>query len=440
VLNAISVNASAVVIINNSSELFPPGANSTETSLANIPVVIIGDSDADSILSSNKSRGTIYSPKAFTIDPNAIVLTLIAITLITLGAHWAVYEPAVIDVSSNSTEETQTLVFDVKTIIFYIITASIILVILYFLYQYVVYIIIAVFIIGSASGIYMCTVSLLAYIKYTKDIPEGKSCKVPYLGEISVKSVLLTLYSFILPIIWVIFRQSRNIWILQDILGSTLILGILRTVHLPNLKIATILLSVFFVYDIFFVFITPLFTKDGKSVMVKVATGGDDHQEVLPLTIMLPHFIDVYKGVCGAPSFSMLGYGDIIMPGFVISLCLACDNFFRTKIYFFASLIGYIIGLLCTYIALLIMESAQPALLYLVPCVLGSIFLVAWRRGEFQSLWTGKSVTVIPSDKDKDLPTHEGDLTKEEADSENIPLMENDSKSGDIIEMKEKST
>ena len=40
--------------------------------------------------------------------------------------------------------------------------------------------------------------------------------------------------------------------------------------RLPSLKICTVLLGLLFVYDIFFVFITPLFMPGGKSVMVEV--------------------------------------------------------------------------------------------------------------------------------------------------------------------------
>ena len=39
-----------------------------------------------------------------------------------------------------------------------------------------------------------------------------------------------------------------------------------------NLKVAAALLAGFFVYDIFFVFITPYLTKNNDSVMVKAAT------------------------------------------------------------------------------------------------------------------------------------------------------------------------
>lgn len=44
-------------------------------------------------------------------------------------------------------------------------------------------------------------------------------------------------------------------------------------IRLPNMKIGTFLLLALLVYDIFFVFITPLFSARGKSVMVEVATG-----------------------------------------------------------------------------------------------------------------------------------------------------------------------
>jgi hypothetical protein len=49
--------------------------------------------------------------------------------------------------------------------------------------------------------------------------------------------------------------------------------NMLKVLRLPSLKICTCLLSALFFYDIFFVFITPLFMKDGKSVMVEVRGG-----------------------------------------------------------------------------------------------------------------------------------------------------------------------
>ena len=58
------------------------------------------------------------------------------------------------------------------------------------------------------------------------------------------------------------------------------------------------------------------------------------------------------------------------------------------KIYFHASVIGYVVGMLVTLSMLLIFKHGQPALLYLVPGVLGSIVLTALFRGELRKLWS----------------------------------------------------
>jgi len=57
----------------------------------------------------------------------------------------------------------------------------------------------------------------------------------------------------------------------------------LKTIRLPTFKACTLLLLVLFVYDVFFVFITPFLTKSGNSIMVEVATGPSDsatHEKV----------------------------------------------------------------------------------------------------------------------------------------------------------------
>lgn len=56
-------------------------------------------------------------------------------------------------------------------------------------------------------------------------------------------------------------------------MGVCVCLNIIKSVPLPNLKIISIIMAMLFVYDIFFVFITPYFTKDGVSIMERVATG-----------------------------------------------------------------------------------------------------------------------------------------------------------------------
>lgn len=57
------------------------------------------------------------------------------------------------------------------------------------------------------------------------------------------------------------------------------------------------------------------------------------------------------------------------------------------KPYFHATLTGYLLGMLTTLAVLLVFRHGQPALLYLVPCVVGSAYLTGWWRGELKYMW-----------------------------------------------------
>ncbi|PHH87125.1 hypothetical protein CDD83_9286 [Cordyceps sp. RAO-2017] len=57
------------------------------------------------------------------------------------------------------------------------------------------------------------------------------------------------------------------------------------------------------------------------------------------------------------------------------------------KTYFYASMTGYALGMMLTLAMLLVFNKGQPALLYLVPGVLGSVIAVALARGEMAAVW-----------------------------------------------------
>lgn len=72
---------------------------------------------------------------------------------------------------------------------------------------------------------------------------------------------------------WFVVRASASYaWILQNIMGISLCILFLSLVRFPNIKVATILLSLAFLYDIFFVFLSPIFFQE--SVMIKVRREG----------------------------------------------------------------------------------------------------------------------------------------------------------------------
>jgi len=81
------------------------------------------------------------------------------------------------------------------------------------------------------------------------------------------------------------------------------------------------------------------------------------------------------------------------------------------KPYFRASILGYIIAMLCTLIVLNVYSHAQPALLYLVPGVLGSLWGTALVRGEVRLMWgytEDGSLDLKDEDREKDESGKEG--------------------------------
>ena len=44
------------------------------------------------------------------------------------------------------------------------------------------------------------------------------------------------------------------------------------------------------------------------------------------------------------------------------------------------------------YVVVWTTKSSQPALLYLVPVTLGTVFFLGWRRRELSELWSGPKI------------------------------------------------
>lgn len=222
-------------------------------------------------------------------------------------------------------------------------------------------------------------------------------------GTASVSECLGFLPSIAVAVVWYLHR--RTYWVLQDLMGISLCFLFLRTVQLPNLKVATVLLTLAFAYDVFFVFLSPIFF--GSSVMVDVASGGPaaytksgypgvDYceryptysacvdPEPMPMLLVMPRIMNWAGGV------SMLGLGDIIMPGMLHSFAQRYD-YARggTKNYFRMMAIGYAVGLALANLAVMITSMGQPALMYIVPSTLGPLIIASKRNGDFRAMWSG---------------------------------------------------
>ena len=55
-------------------------------------------------------------------------------------------------------------------------------------------------------------------------------------------------------------------------------------------------------------------------------------------------------------------------------------------------MISYGVGLFIAYAMVWTMNQPQPALLYLVPCCLGTMLFLGWRKRELSELWNGPKI------------------------------------------------
>lgn len=170
-------------------------------------------------------------------------------------------------------------------------------------------------------------------------------------------------------------------WILNNIMGLSFCLLGIRHINLSNFRTGVVLLAGLFVYDVFWVFFSkPLF---GSNVMVSVAKGIE-----APMKLMLPRDF----GGRGDFKFSMLGLGDIAVPGLFCALLAKWDAVKMAEgsshgfTYLNIILLMYILSLVTTIAVMVVFNHAQPALLYICPYLLIGSVAVAFRRGELSEL------------------------------------------------------
>lgn len=222
------------------------------------------------------------------------------------------------------------------------------------------------------------------------------------------------------------FTFVAKYWWLTNVLGFAFSYGALQFMSPTTFVTGSLILCSLFLYDIYFVFFTPL--------MVTVATKLD-----VPIKLLFPRPPSPGQDP-GVVSLAMLGLGDIVIPGMVIGLALRFDlyifylkrqfrgetqshdrrpsyipatggwgerlwtrssvapeytsngiNYFTAKTfpktYFYASICGYLGGLVTTLLAMQISSHPQPALLYLVPGVLSSLWGTALVKGDLREMW-----------------------------------------------------
>ncbi|CAN8295414.1 unnamed protein product [Cochlearia groenlandica] len=392
-----SGGAAALVLINDKEVLDEMVCNEKDTSLnVSIPVLMIttsfGDALKKAIMQNKKVELLLYAPKSPVVDYAVVFLWLMSVGTVFVAAVWShVTAPKNIDEhynelspkksSKDAEAEEETLDISAMGAVIFVISASTFLVLLFFfMSSWFIVILTIFFCIGGVQGMHNIITTLITRRCNKCD---KKNVKVPLFGDVSILSLVVLLACSVVAVSWFLQRKTSYAWAGQDIFGICMMINVLQVARLPNIRVATILLCCAFVYDIFWVFISPLIFK--QSVMIAVARGSKDTGESIPMLLRIPRLSDPWGG------YNMIGFGDILFPGLLICFIFRYDtenNKGKLRGYFPWLMFGYGLGLFLTYFGLYIMNGhGQPALLYLVPCTLGITVILGLVRGEIKDLW-----------------------------------------------------
>ncbi|KXZ43021.1 hypothetical protein GPECTOR_106g115 [Gonium pectorale] len=285
----------------------------------------------------------------------------------------------------------------------FVLVASAMLLALFFLLNRVFFfVLLGMFCLASVqSQTVLYAAGLQALLPRTK---RAATVQLPWLGPCPLAPVAAAPVAAAVAVVWAVWRNEDWAWVLQD------------------LQVACILLPGCLLYDVFWVFIQPLLFGGGQSVMVQVAQGGSSG-EFIPMLLRVPHF-----GLPGLGGYSLLGFGDVILPGLLVAYMRRVDLDLAwpgsaaaaaaaaaepgsagsakaaaaaaagwlprllPRSYFPYAVLAYGAGLCLTYAALAFSwfgDQGQPALLYLVPCTLLTVLAAAAARGHVGMLWRG---------------------------------------------------
>ncbi|XP_066329335.1 signal peptide peptidase 1-like [Miscanthus floridulus] len=210
----------------------------------------------------------------------------------------------------------------------------------------------------------------------------------PFIHSLSVEFTKSQIVASIPGFFFCLWYASKKHWLANNVLGLAFCIQGIEMLSLGSFKTGAILLGGLFVYDIFWVFFTP--------VMVSVAKSFD-----APIKLLFPT-------ADAARPFSMLGLGDIVIPGIFVALALRFDVSRGIKNrYFNSAFLGYAVGMMVTIIIMNWFQAAQPALLYLVPGVIGFVAV--------PSLWYGEVKQLLEFDESK-VEAEEGGAEEEQDD------------------------
>ncbi|GFX36698.1 signal peptide peptidase-like 2B [Trichonephila clavipes] len=263
-LNIQDRGGKGVFFITHSGKVANIDINDTTAESINITVGLISENSAERLKAmENTVTVKLFAPHSINFDFSLLVIWIIAMITVSIGAYWSgLIRFAIFFKEMNSlpggekelpnkpcvrvnTIEESSLNVSTYAIGGFVLCMGLMLVLLYFLYDYLVYFIIGLFVLASILSVHSCLEPLVLKIK-------GSFCKADFRCggsscHIDFRQVLLVSFAIAISIYWVIIRKEKYSWILQDILGVAFCIHMLKSIRLPSLKVI--------MFDLFYSFI-----------------------------------------------------------------------------------------------------------------------------------------------------------------------------------------
>eukprot|EP00658_Telonema_sp_P-2_P079845 TRINITY_DN782_c0_g1_i1.p1 TRINITY_DN782_c0_g1~~TRINITY_DN782_c0_g1_i1.p1 ORF type:complete len:356 (-),score=126.44 TRINITY_DN782_c0_g1_i1:112-1179(-) len=211
-------------------------------------------------------------------------------------------------------------------------------------------------------GTFCIASTILPWIEAVRGKATTKLCntslKIPFYGEeLPIQLDANEVLAFIVGVAGAGWYGLTKHWLANNLVGGCFCIQGIEMMSLGSVFNGVILLVGLFFYDIFWVFGTNWVMGDGNSVMVSVAKNFE-----APIKLLFPKTLPAVAG-----QLSMLGLGDIVIPGFFVAMTLRYDvrvGKGATRVFPFC-FAGYVVGLGSTVFVMHVFQAAQPALLYL---------------------------------------------------------------------------
>ncbi|KAL1360448.1 hypothetical protein AAHE18_04G177600, partial [Arachis hypogaea] len=216
--------ASAILIINNRTELFKMVCEENETDIdIGIPAVMLPQDAGENIKShiQNKSIVSVqlYSPLRPLVDVAEVFLWLMAVGTILCASYWSAWttreaaverEKLLKDASDeylNTENAGSTGYVEISTMaaISFVVIASCFLLMLYKLMaSWFIEVLVVLFCIGGVEGLQTCLVALLSCFRWFQHAGQT-FVKIPFFGAVSYLTLAMTPFCIVFAVLWGVF-------------------------------------------------------------------------------------------------------------------------------------------------------------------------------------------------------------------------------------------